>query len=155
VARRSPTRSQASSVKLPSGLRLPSSRRLAEQLEVARNTVIRAYEALMVEGLIESRPSSGLFVTLTPRIEVQHPAPPPRCRYPVKGLSADAPRRAQLEAEKPFPHDRVFALARPSAPIDSVNPQWAKKGPFAMLMLDEGLARVTTELDLSDLRLRA
>ncbi len=38
---------------LPSGLRLPSSRRLAEQLEVARNTVIRAYEALMAEGLIE------------------------------------------------------------------------------------------------------
>jgi GntR family transcriptional regulator / MocR family aminotransferase len=34
-----------------------------------------------------------------------------------------------------------------------VNPQWAKKGLFAMLMLDEGLARVTTELDLSDLRL--
>jgi GntR family transcriptional regulator/MocR family aminotransferase len=74
-------------------------------------------------------------------------------RYPVKGLSAEALRRAQLEAEKPFPHDRVFALARPSAPIDSINPQWAKKGLFAMLMLDEGLARVTTELDLSDLRL--
>ena len=74
-------------------------------------------------------------------------------RYPVKGLSAEALSRAQLEAEKPFPHDRVFALARPSAPIDTINPQWAKKGLFAMLMLDEGLARVTTELDLSDLRL--
>jgi GntR family transcriptional regulator / MocR family aminotransferase len=74
-------------------------------------------------------------------------------RYPVKGLSAEALRRAQLEADKPFPYDRVFALARPSAPIDLVNPQWAKKGMFAMLMLDEGLARVTTELDLSDLRL--
>ena len=74
-------------------------------------------------------------------------------RYPVKGLSAEALGRAQLEAEKPFPHDRVFALARPSAPIDAINPQWAKKGLFAMLMLDEGLAKVTTELDLSDLRL--
>ena len=59
-------------------------------------------------------------------------------RYPVKGLSAEALSRAQLEAEKPFPHDRVFALARPSAPIDAINPQWAKKGLFAMLMLDEG-----------------
>jgi GntR family transcriptional regulator/MocR family aminotransferase len=74
-------------------------------------------------------------------------------RYPVKGLSAEALSRAQLEAEKPFPHDRVFALARPTAPIDAINPQWAKKGLFAMLMLDEGLARVTTELDLGDLRL--
>ena len=42
--------------------RLPSSRRLAEQLEVARNTVIRAYETLAIEGLAESRPASGMFV---------------------------------------------------------------------------------------------
>ena len=58
-------RQAIATTQLPSGLRLPSSRRLAEQLEVARNTVIRAYEALIVEGLIESRPSSGLFVALT------------------------------------------------------------------------------------------
>ena len=48
--------------RLPGGARLPSSRRLAEQLDVARNTVIRAYETLMVEGLVELRPSSGIFV---------------------------------------------------------------------------------------------
>ena len=35
-------------------------------------------------------------------------------RYPVKGLSAEALRRAQLEAEKPFPYDRVFARPRQS-----------------------------------------
>ena len=39
--------------RLPRGARLPSSRRLAEQLEVARNTVIRAYETLAIEGLAE------------------------------------------------------------------------------------------------------
>ena len=44
------------------GTRLPSSRRLAEQLAVSRNTVVRAYDALMVEGYVESRPSSGIFV---------------------------------------------------------------------------------------------
>ena len=49
--------------RLPRGARLPSSRRLAEQLEVARNTVIRAYETLAIEGLAESRPASGMFVT--------------------------------------------------------------------------------------------
>ena len=74
-------------------------------------------------------------------------------RYPVKGLSAQALTEARLEAGKPFPSDRIFALARPSAPIDRDNPQWAKKGLFAMLMLDEALARVTTELDLDDMRL--
>jgi GntR family transcriptional regulator / MocR family aminotransferase len=68
-------RQAIANTQLPSGLRLPSSRRLAEQLEVARNTVIRAYEALMAEGLIESRPSSGLFVAMTP-IEMHHPELP-------------------------------------------------------------------------------
>ena len=49
--------------RIPSGTKLPSSRRLSEQLAVARNTVVRAYEALMVEGLVESRPASGMFVS--------------------------------------------------------------------------------------------
>ena len=40
------------------GTRLPSSRRLSEQLEVSRNTVIRAYDALIVEGF--RRSPSGL-----------------------------------------------------------------------------------------------
>jgi len=44
------------------GTRLPSSRRLSEQLAVARNTVIRAYDTLIVEGFAESRPASGIFV---------------------------------------------------------------------------------------------
>ena len=61
--------------RLPAGARLPSSRRLAEQLEVARNTVIRAYETLMVEGLVESRPSSGIFVAAEPRTEPARIAP--------------------------------------------------------------------------------
>ena len=54
----------------------------------------------------------------------------------------------QLEAEKPFPHDRGAPSPDLRGGSNSVNPQWAKKGLFAMLMLDEGLARVTTELDL-------
>jgi len=74
-------------------------------------------------------------------------------RYPIKGLSAQPLSRVDVEAGKPFPHDRIFALARPGAPIDRDEPQWAKKGLFVMLMLDEGLARVKTELDLDTLRL--
>ena len=74
-------------------------------------------------------------------------------RYPIKGLSGDVLPRVDIEAEKPVPYDRIFALARPAAPIDRDDPQWAKKGLFAMLMLDEGLAQVTTRLDLDDMRL--
>ena len=69
-------------------------------------------------------------------------------RYPIKGLSAQALSRVALETEKPFPHDRIFALARPGAPIDRDDPKWAKKGLFVMLMLDENLARVNTSLDI-------
>ena len=52
-------------------------------------------------------------------------------RYPVKGLSAEALPRVALEADPPLPFDRDFALARPTAPIDRDDPQWAKKGLFA------------------------
>ncbi len=74
-------------------------------------------------------------------------------RYPIKGMSAQPLSNVALEAEKPFPHDRIFALARPGAPIDRSDPKWAKKGLFVMLMLDENLARVNTYLDLDSLHL--
>jgi GntR family transcriptional regulator/MocR family aminotransferase len=47
----------------PAGERLPSSRKLAEQLGVSRNTVVLAYEQLIGEGLLESRERSGIFVS--------------------------------------------------------------------------------------------
>jgi GntR family transcriptional regulator/MocR family aminotransferase len=74
-------------------------------------------------------------------------------RYPIKGLSAQILSSVTLDAEKPFPYDRVYALARPGAPIDRDDPKWAKKGLFVMLMLDEALARVHTSLDLDTLLL--
>jgi GntR family transcriptional regulator/MocR family aminotransferase len=45
------------------GARMPSSRKLAEQLSISRNTVVHAYEALLIEGYVDSRPASGMFVT--------------------------------------------------------------------------------------------
>ena len=74
-------------------------------------------------------------------------------RYPVKGLSPEPLEQVDIEAGRPLPHDREFALARPSAPIDRDDPQWAKKGLFAMLMLDEGLAQVASHVDPETLRL--
>lgn len=52
---------------LPDGARLPSSRLLAELLQVSRNTVVDAYERLLEDGLIEARRGSGT--------EVSHTAP--------------------------------------------------------------------------------
>jgi GntR family transcriptional regulator/MocR family aminotransferase len=44
------------------GTRLPSSRALADQFAIARNTVLQAYEQLLAEGYLESRPGAGTFV---------------------------------------------------------------------------------------------
>lgn len=46
----------------PAGSRLPSTRHLAEQLGVSRNTVVLAYERLAGEGFIETRQRSGIYV---------------------------------------------------------------------------------------------
>lgn len=47
----------------PPGMKLPSSRKLAQQLEVARNTVVLAYQQLIAEGYLISRQRSGVFVS--------------------------------------------------------------------------------------------
>ena len=44
------------------GMKLPSSRKLANQLDVARNTVVAAYQQLIADGYLISRQRSGIFV---------------------------------------------------------------------------------------------
>lgn len=46
----------------PPNRRLPSSRKLAQQLGVARNTVVLAYQQLIDEGYLVARQRSGLYV---------------------------------------------------------------------------------------------
>lgn len=50
---------------LQPGLQLPSSRDLALELRLSRNTVIYAYEQLIAEGYLETRVGAGTFVTDT------------------------------------------------------------------------------------------
>src|SRR6202167_3651619 len=45
-----------------SGARLPSTRHIAEELGVARNTAVAAFEQLIAEGYLESKHGSGTFV---------------------------------------------------------------------------------------------
>ena len=47
---------------LKPGVRLPSTRQLAEHLKVSRSTTQMAYEQLLSEGYIESIPCRGYFV---------------------------------------------------------------------------------------------
>lgn len=50
---------------LPAGLQLPSSRELARELAMSRNTVTHAYEQLIAEGYLETRAGAGTFIADT------------------------------------------------------------------------------------------
>ncbi|GGD67013.1 aminotransferase-like domain-containing protein [Paenibacillus nasutitermitis] len=50
---------------LPPGSQLPSERRMAEQLDINRSTVIQAYEELRASGLLESTVGRGTSVSRT------------------------------------------------------------------------------------------
>lgn len=73
----------------PAGARLPGTRSLARQLEVSRNTVLAAYDELLAQGWLETRPASGTFVApQAPEV----PAPPPgRTRPPRPGFTLGDP----------------------------------------------------------------
>lgn len=128
----SPRRSSA-----PSARGKPGRRPLVDRHEPAIRTVSRRRPGreTLSEELTPMRIVRGIY------------------RYPIKGLSPQALPGIQLEAGKPFPFDRVFALVRPGVPIDVEAPRWAKKGLFLMLMLEESLAQVQTHLDVETMRL--
>jgi len=48
---------------LDPGEPVPSSRELARDLQVSRNTIINAYDRLVGEGYLDSSPRRGLFVS--------------------------------------------------------------------------------------------
>ena len=47
----------------PAGTRLPPTRALAEELSLARQTIVLAYERLAAEGYVRARAGSGTYVT--------------------------------------------------------------------------------------------
>jgi len=101
--------------RLRSGARLPSSRALAEQLRLARNTVLTAYDQLIAEGYVEARKGSGIYVSETlPGFGAQRPqrsrnprsnAKPPRPSSRGKRLGELAPL---LPPPNPIPFRHGF-----------------------------------------------
>ena len=63
------------------GERVPSVRRLSQQLSVSVTTVLEAYRVLEDRSLLEARPQSGYYVR----------TPPPRAPIPKATASAEAP----------------------------------------------------------------
>ena len=58
--------------RLRRGLRLPSTRLLAQELGVSRNIVVLAFEQLLAEGYLEARTGAGTSVAKTMPEELLH-----------------------------------------------------------------------------------
>ena len=66
--------------RLAANTALPSTRELAEKMELSRNTVLRAYEQLIAEGFANGRQGGGTFVAE----HVVHRAAPIETNVPVE-----------------------------------------------------------------------
>jgi GntR family transcriptional regulator / MocR family aminotransferase len=98
------------------GMRLPSSRRLAAELHVNRNTVVMALEQLIAEDYVIGKTGSGTFVNehIQPRFPVS-PAPPlsenTRWLRSIPEPLVTPPRSPLLEFRVCQPSTAAFPLA--------------------------------------------
>jgi GntR family transcriptional regulator/MocR family aminotransferase len=111
--------------RLKAGAPLPSTRSLADDLDVSRGVVVDAYEQLLAEGYVGSHQGSATFVAGRRTIDREPPpkevAPPPP-RYDFRPGVPDLslfPRRAWLAALR-----NAFA-SMPDAALDYPDPRGA------------------------------
>jgi len=102
---------------LPPGTPVPSSRQLADQLRIARNTVVFAYQQLVSEGYLVSRERSGHFVCDSVMQGHSGSVPEEAPALP----EADAPQRVRWEERLRF---------RPSRQRNITKPQDWQKQPY-------------------------
>jgi GntR family transcriptional regulator len=84
------------------GDRLPSVRQLAQQLAVNQNTILRVYERLTVEGLLERRHGDGTYVA--------DRLPAGRLKAQRQLLEQEARRLAQHGAQLGVELKEIFAM---------------------------------------------
>jgi GntR family transcriptional regulator/MocR family aminotransferase len=102
------------------GRRLPSSRALAEDLGVSRNTVLAAFDQLRAEGYLEGKSGSGTYVTRSlpddslraeppPSSKARAPRPPvPRSRHTREPPPGPSVARGAPRAFRPGPALELF-----------------------------------------------
>ncbi len=80
---------------LSDNFKLPPTRTLAKDLELSRSTVIKAYELLLLEKYIKSKPGSGYFVNSSKTKKIRHRLfdPPSKGDYPSISKRGNSFRR--------------------------------------------------------------
>ena len=85
--------------RLSPGTRLPSSRELAAELGVSRNTIVNAFEQLLAEGYVEGKIGAGTYVARTLPDELFHaPGSAPRNAAPSEAGRSISKRGQRLLA---------------------------------------------------------
>lgn len=90
--------------RFPPGTRLPSIRNCAKHLRLSRNTIETAYQQLLAEGYLISKPRQGLFVTeiegdFSKQTGIIHITPPqPSQAAPAKSVRYDF-RNGEIDVE--------------------------------------------------------
>lgn len=100
--------------KIRTGARLPSSRELAIDLGISRNTILAAYAQLIAEGYIESIGGSGTFVAgVLPEemLQSRPSSPPPENNHSQRRLLST--RGKTLEAVSPDIGEQAFGKLLP------------------------------------------
>ncbi|MGV9802299.1 MocR-like pyridoxine biosynthesis transcription factor PdxR [Mycobacterium sp. NPDC003449] len=105
--------------RLVSGTRLPSSRVLAADLGVARNTVARAYAELIAEGWLTSQHGSGTLVSQRAEQVVASVTSPPRDRAPRRLDHDLRPGHPDLSSFPRAEWSRAVKRALDSAPFEA------------------------------------
>ncbi len=121
---------------LTAGNRLPASRALAQDLGVARTTVVAAYDQLVAEGYLEARRGAGVFVC-----DVAPISPPA-----VQASSAPKPhppRRLHLQPGAADP--QVF----PTLPWARCVARVARNAPQALVFLDDPFGDVLLRAEIA------
>ncbi len=105
--------------KLEAGFRLPATRVLARDMQIARNTIVQTYEQLIAEGYLEAREGSGTYVA-----EIGKLPGPKLGNYTERTAASKKKDRIAFDAGNPDTHSfpRI---------------QWAKKLKEACLEADE------------------
>jgi GntR family transcriptional regulator/MocR family aminotransferase len=128
--------------------RLPSTRSLAADLAVSRNTVLLAFEQLLAEGYLESRVGSGTFVASAVPDELLHtaarrrvPAAAAPVRRPIARRARALPPTVMTTSDK----RRAFEPALPALDLFPIQlwtrliaKQWSRNGPALLDSLAYG-----------------
>src|SRR3569833_244740 len=122
--------------RLPPCTPLPSSRTLARDLNVSRGTVTQAYDQLVAEGYLTSRPRSGIRVA-------DRPTAPPAPVVPAPATTLPPVRGADLWSGRPdlsaFPR-RVWLAATRQVMRTAPNVAFGYGDPAGSATLREALA---------------